>query len=126
MLTGSELLAFVKEREDTHTRTQIAREAGYVRITEKGKTQVMMKAFNDSLLQATGVNLRVGKGPGRGPQFETSVHKSGVILLGKVYTEKFDLRPGDVLGIELDDAENCIKLFPKSDDAVGELEKAIA
>lgn len=125
-LTGSELLTFVKEREDTHTRAQLAREAGYVRTTEKGKEQVLVKAFNDALLSATGVNLRIGKGPGRGPQYETTVHKSGVVLLGRSYTEKFDLQPGDVLEIELDDAANCIRLIPKVGDAMDELEDAIA
>lgn len=115
MLTGAALLDFVKANEDMN-QTQLAREAGYTRVTEKGKEQVLTKAFTQALLNAKGVNLKIGKAPGKTAKFETSVHASGVILIGKTYVEKFGVQPGDMLAIEVQD--DCIKLVPKDELAV--------
>ena len=109
MLTGAELIQFVKEN-DTLNQMQLARGAGYVRTTKTGREQVLVKQFYNSLLAAKGMPIPVGKTPGKSAQFATSVHKSGVILLGKTYSEKFGLKPGDELQIEL--LDECIKLVP--------------
>ena len=81
-----------------------------MRTTRTGREQVLVKQFYNSLLAAQGMPIPVGKTPGKSAQYATSVHRSGVILLGKTYSEKFGLKPGDELEIVLD--EDCIKLVP--------------
>lgn len=110
MLTGKELLAYAEEHEELN-QTQLARGAGYVRTTKSGKEQVLVKAFYQALLQAKGLNVRVGKAPGKSARFSTTVHRSGVILVGRIYSERFGLEPGNELDIVLED--DCIKLVPK-------------
>lgn len=109
MLVGSELIAYCKENDGLN-QMELARGAGYVRTTRTGREQVLVKQFYNSLLAAKGMPIPVGKTPGKSAQFSTSVHRSGVILLGKTYSEKFGLNPGDELEIVL--ADDCIKLVP--------------
>ena len=52
------------------------------------------------------------RSPGKTAQFETTVHRSGIVLVGKTYVEKFGLKAGDSLDIVLDD--EFIKLVPKA------------
>jgi hypothetical protein len=110
MLTGKELLAYAEEHEELN-QSQLARGAGYVRQTKSGKEQVLVKAFYQALLQAKGLTVRVGKAPGKSARFSTTVHRSGVILVGRIYTERFGLEPGNEMDIVLE--EDCIKLVPK-------------
>jgi len=109
MLTGALLISFVKENEDMN-QMELARGAGYVRTTKTGRDQVLVKKFYNELLAAKGMPIAIGKTPGKSALYETSVHKSGVILLGKTYSEKFGLKPGDGLRIDVED--ECIKLVP--------------
>lgn len=109
MLVGSELIAYCKENDGLN-QMELARGAGYTRVTRTGREQVLVKQFYNSLLAAQGMPIPVGKTPGKSAQYATSVHRSGVILLGKTYSEKFGLNPGDELEIVL--AEDCIKLVP--------------
>jgi hypothetical protein len=109
MLTGAALISFVKENEDMN-QMELARGAGYVRTTKTGRDQVLVKKFYNELLAAKGMPIAIGKTPGKSALYETSVHKSGVILLGKTYSEKFGLKPGDGLRIDVED--ECIKLVP--------------
>jgi hypothetical protein len=110
MLVGKALLDLVKEHEDMN-QTELARAAGYVRATKTGKEQVLVKQFYNALLRAQGVAIAVGKAPGKVAQYQTTVHRSGVILLGKTYSQKFNLQPGDELEIVIDD--EAIRLVPK-------------
>ena len=98
------------------TQRELATEAGYTVETEKGTLQVREKAFTNALLEAKGVSIKSGRSPGKVAKFETTVHSSGVILVGKVYAEKFGLRPGDSLKIDL--AEDSIRLIPADELAV--------
>jgi hypothetical protein len=109
MLTGAALISFVKENDDMN-QMELARGAGYVRTTKTGRDQVLVKKFYNELLAAKGMPIAIGKTPGKSALYETSVHKSGVILLGKTYSEKFGLKPGDGLRIDVED--ECIKLVP--------------
>jgi hypothetical protein len=115
MLTGPELLAYAEANKDLN-QTQLARGAGYVRETKAGKAQVLVKAFYQALLQAKGLTVRVGKAPGKTACFTTTVHRSGVILVGKIYTQRFGLEAGNELDIVLE--EDCIKLVPKPAEVV--------
>lgn len=111
MLVGQALLDFVRERPDLTT-SDLAKEAGYTRTTKTGRPQVLVKRFLAALHLAMGSDVLLGKAPGKSPQYQTAVHKSGVILLGKTYSQKFGLKPGDLLDIIVD--EDAIRLVPKS------------
>lgn len=109
MLVGQELIAFVQKNEELN-QMELAQGAGYVRTTKTGKQQVLVKAFYNALLAAKGMPISVGKMPGKTAQYETTVHRNGVILLGKTYSETFGLKPGDALKILVED--EAIRLVP--------------
>lgn len=111
MLTGSTLLSFVKEN-DTLNQQELAAKAGYTRTTKTGRQQILVKQFYNALLSAQGYEIPVGKAPGKVAAYETTVHRSGVILLGKTYSQRFGLEPGDVLDIVMED--DAIKLVLKT------------
>lgn len=112
MIEGQELLDFVHENEGRKlSEAELAREAGYVRVTKTGKEQVLSKRFTSALLAAKGLEISIGRAPGKVPQYYTHVHASGVILLGKTYSQEFGLQPGDELDIRMED--DCIRLVPK-------------
>ena len=116
MLKGQELLSFVKANVDMD-QYEIARAAGYVRVTEKGTERVMINKLNEALLEAKGLKLKSSKKPGKVAQYMTTVHRTGVILVGKTYSQKFGVEPGDELKIVVDD--DCIRLVPQLADSSG-------
>lgn len=109
MLSGPDLIAYVKENDGLN-QVELARGAGYVRTTKTGREQVLVKSFYNALLAAKGMPITVGRSAGKSALYETTVHKSGVILLGRTYSERFGLEPGDALQIKLED--DCIRLVP--------------
>lgn len=114
MLTGQELLSFVKANADLD-QSELARETGYVKTSEKGTERLLIKQLHEALLEAKGLKLKTSKKPGKTAQFMTTVHRTGVILLGKTYSEKFGVEPGDELQIVIDD--NAIRLVPHTEAA---------
>ena len=122
MLTGQELVAFVKANGDMD-QSELAREAGYMRVTDSGKERIMAKQFCEALLEAKGVAIKVGRRPGKTAQFETTVHKTGVILIGKTYSEKFGVEPGDVLDIVI--SEDAIRLVPQGSEPAGTVKGSV-
>ena len=109
MLVGIELVEFVRENEGL-TQAELAEKAGYVRVVDGGKQQIMTKSFMDALLAARGVKIAPPKQRGKRANYKTAVHKSGIILLGATYSEKWGLEPGDELQILLED--DGIRLVP--------------
>jgi len=114
MLTGQELLSFVKANADMD-QSEIAREAGYVKTTERGTERLLLTKLHEALLEAKGVKLKTSKKPGKTAQFMTTVHRTGVILVGKTYSEKFGVEPGDELHIVIED--DSIRLVPYTMEA---------
>jgi len=112
MLSGTELIKFVQDNGDME-QTELARAAGFIHITAKGKERVMAKQFCEALLHAKGVPLKSGRKPGKTARYTTTVHKTGVILVGKTYVEKFGVEIGDVLDIVIE--RDSIRLLPKAD-----------
>lgn len=105
MLTGKALIALVKDNPDLN-RSQLARKAGYMTELKNGKVKPNVQGFYDALLEAQGLSIKNGQpgiGAGKAAQYLTTVHKSGVLLVGKVYTNEFGAEPGDVFGIEVRD-----------------------
>jgi hypothetical protein len=115
MLTGSELLAKVKELGDA-SKSDLARGCGYVSSKKDGGERLNFTAFYEALLEAKGVSLGVdGGGKGRGKagrklSHTTKVQFNGNLMVGKAYTAMLDLKPGDEFEIKL--GRKQIQLIP--------------
>lgn len=110
MLTGQDLIEFVNEHEGTPD-GELAAMAGFTRITKKGKEQTLLRKFYAELLKAKGCNVASGRNPGKSAKFTTTVHRSGVILLGKIYAEQFGVAAGDEFDIVIEPGK-FIQLVP--------------
>ena len=115
MLTGSDLLAKVKELGDV-SKSDLVRECGYVSTKKDGGERLNFTAFYEALLNAKGVNLgtdsdgrSTGKG-GRKLSYTTKIQFNGNLMVGKAYTAMLDLKPGDEFEIKL--GKKQIKLVP--------------
>jgi hypothetical protein len=114
MLTGSELLAKVKELGDV-SKSDLVRSCGYVSTKKDGSERLNFTAFYEALLEAKGVSLGEGGGKGRGKggrklSYTTKVQFNGNLLVGKAYTAMLDLQPGDEFEIKL--GKKQIRLVP--------------
>jgi hypothetical protein len=113
MLTGSDLLAKVKELGDV-SKSELVRECGYLSTKKDGSERLNFTAFYEALLGAKGVSLGAdsagqSKG-GRKLSYTTRVQFNGNLMLGKAYTAVLDLKPGDEFEIKL--GKKQIKLIP--------------
>jgi hypothetical protein len=114
MLTGSELLAKVKELGDA-SKSELVRECGYVSTKKDGSERLNFTAFYEALLEAKGMTLGDGGGKvrgkaGRSLSYVTKVQFNGNLLVGKAYTAQLGLKPGDEFEIKL--GRKQIKLVP--------------
>ena len=121
MLTGSDLLAKVKELGDV-SKSELVKAAGYVSTKKDGSERLNFTAFYEALLEAKGVSLGLGSGNGVGQagrklSFVTKVQFNGNLLIGKAYTALLGLQPGDEFEIKL--GKKQIRLIPAggSDDS---------
>ena len=112
MLTGSELLAKVKELGDA-SKSDLVRSCGYVSTKKDGSERLNFTAFYEALLEAKGVDLggsgKVGKG-GRKLSYTATVQGNGNLLVGQAYTAMLDLKPGDEFEIKL--GRKQVRLIP--------------
>jgi hypothetical protein len=112
MLTGSELLAKVKEMGDAG-KSEIVRACGYVSDKKDGGERLNFTAFYEALLEAKGVELgaspRMGRA-GRKLSYVATVQGNGNLLIGKAYTALLDLAPGEEFEIKL--GRKQIRLIP--------------
>ena len=112
-LTGSELLAKVKEFGDA-SKSDLVRACGYVSSKKDGAERLNFTAFYEALLEAKGVSLSEGgKGRGKGGRtlsYVATVQGNGNLLVGKAYTALLGLEPGDEFEIKL--GRKQIKLIP--------------
>ena len=120
MLTGSDLLAKVKELGDA-SKSDLVRACGYVSTKKDGAERLNFTAFYEALLEAKGVSLGDGGGKGVGKagrklSYVATVQGNGNLLVGKAYTAMLDLKPGDEFEIKL--GRKQIRLIPagSSDD----------
>jgi len=114
MLTGSELLAKVKELGDA-SKSELVRECGYVSTKKDGSERLNFTAFYEALLEAKGVSLGETGGKGKGKagrslSYVAKVQFNGNLLVGKAYTAMLDLKPGDEFEIKL--GKKQIRLIP--------------
>ena len=114
MLTGSDLLAKVKELGDV-SKSDLVRACGYVSTKKNGGERLNFTAFYEALLEAKGMKLgggngsKVGKG-GRKLSYIATVQGNGNLLIGKAYTALLDLKAGDEFEIKL--GRKQIRLLP--------------
>jgi len=114
MLTGSDLLAKVKELGEV-SKSELVRACGYVSKKKNGGERLNFTAFYEALLEAKGVNLGdsgvagIGKG-GRKLSHIAKVQGNGNLLIGKAYTALLDLKSGDEFEIKL--GRKQIRLIP--------------
>jgi len=113
MLTGTDLLARVKELGDA-SKSDLVRSCGYVSTKKDGSERLNFTAFYEALLEAKGVSLgesSSGKGrPGRSLSYTAKVQFNGNLLVGKSYTAQLGLQPGDEFEIKL--GRKQIRLVP--------------
>ena len=114
MLTGSDLLAKVKELGDA-SKSELVRQCGYVSSKKDGNERLNFTAFYEALLEAKGMTLGEvgGKGKGKGGRslsYVAKVQFNGNLLVGKAYTALLGLEPGDEFEIKL--GRKQIKLIP--------------
>jgi hypothetical protein len=113
MLTGSKLLAKVKELGNA-SKSELVRECGYLSAKNDGGERLNFTAFYEALLDAKGVSLgsdgAVRGKAGRKLSYVATVQGNGNLLLGKAYTAMLDLEPGDEFEIKL--GRKQIKLVP--------------
>ena len=116
MLTGSDLLAKVKELGDV-SKSDLVRACGYVSTKKNGSERLNFTAFYEALLEAKGVNLGdtgvagIGKG-GRKLSYVATVQGNGNLLIGKAYTALLDLKAGDQFEIKNGKNQKNIRLLP--------------
>ena len=114
MLTGSDLLAKVKELGDA-PKTELAKGCGYIVTKKDGSEQVKFTQFYEALQEAKGLTFStngfggVGKG-GRKLSYKAVVQGNGNLLIGKAYTAMLELSPGDEFNIKL--GKKAIRLVP--------------
>jgi hypothetical protein len=118
MLTGTELLAKVKELGDA-SKSDLVRAAGYLSTKKDGSERLNFTAFYEALLEAKGVSLgesggRSGRRPGRQLSYAAKVQFNGNLLVGKAYTAQLGLQPGDEFEIKL--GKKQIRLVPVGGD----------
>ena len=115
MLTGSDLLAKVKELGDAG-KSDLVRACGYVSSKKDGSERLNFTAFYEALLEAKGLSLGNGSGNGGGGKagrklsYVATVQGNGNLLVGKAYTAMLDLQPGDEFEIKL--GRKQIRLVP--------------
>jgi hypothetical protein len=110
-LKGAELLEFIQENEGMG-RISLARKAGFVRTNKKGEEVANVGAFYNALFDAQGLKLASKRGfrGSNSKSYETSVHASGILLIGKSYTEEAELQPGDVFRIKTSPGKIALEL----------------
>lgn len=110
MLRGDALLARLAELPGL-SRSELVRACGYAIRASDGREHLRFSDFYAAVLEAKGVHLpgradRSRARPrGRQLSFNTHVHFNGNLMVGRAYTEKLHLRPGDRFRIQLADGE---------------------
>lgn len=104
-LTGKDLLKTVKKLGNV-SREVKAIECGYYTLADNGQKRVSMVKFLNALIEAEGINLDNetaidSKKRGRSANFRINVQSNGNLSIGKAYTDKMGLKPGDEFEVVL-------------------------
>ncbi len=98
-LTGKDLLKKVKKLGNV-SRAEKAIECGYFTLTSNGQKRVSMVKFLHALIEAEGItfdneNSLEAKKRGRSANYRINVQSNGNLSIGKAYTKRMGLKPGD-------------------------------
>lgn len=104
-LTGDELLTFV--RSNPHLgKKGLAIECGYHKLNSEGTPVAVIPKFMDALVAAQGLTLNNKRGgAGLGPRkksYLTTTHNTGILLIGRAYSDELGSEPGDQWEIIID------------------------
>jgi len=100
MLTGTELLAKVKELGD-YNKSDLVRSCGYVATNKDGTERLSFTQFYEALLEAKGLSLVHTKKAGRKLSYKTKVQFNGKLQVGESYIREMGFKPGDQFEIKL-------------------------
>ena len=100
MLTGSELLAKLKELGDA-SKSDLVRECGYLSIKKDGSERLNFTAFYEALLEAKGIALAPTKKAGRKLSNKAKVQFNGNLMIGSAYVDQLGFKPGDAFDIKM-------------------------
>jgi hypothetical protein len=104
-LIGKDLLKTVKKLGNV-SREEKAIECGYYTITDNDQKRVSMVKFLNALIEAEGISLDNEtsidtKKRGRSANYRINVQSNGNLSIGKAYTDKMGLKPGDEFEVVL-------------------------
>ncbi|MBL1210053.1 AbrB family transcriptional regulator [Geminocystis sp. GBBB08] len=104
-LVGKDLLKTVKKLGNV-SREEKAIECGYYTLTDNGQKRVSMVKFLNALIEAEGISLDNESGidskkRGRSANYRINVQANGNLSIGKAYTDKMGLKPGDEFEVVL-------------------------
>lgn len=111
MLTGSDLLEFVKANPDL-PKDQLMAQTGYSYQREDGKTSYKTSDFMNSLLAAQGIILtppKTSRGAGRQLSYKTKCMPNGNVTVGSAYFNKAGAEPGDAFDIIIGEKQIILK-----------------
>ena len=126
MLKGERLLKAVQTMGGAH-RSDLVRHCGYVSVNADGHEHLHYSAFYEALLEATGVEFPAQNGRsthrkgvhGRDLSYSTHVHFNGNLMVGRAYTDKLQLKPGDQFRIQFSQGQiRLVPLEPKPSEPV--------
>lgn len=109
MLTGSELLAKVKELGEA-SRTDVARACGYVSTKKDGSERINFTAFYEAIIEARGVTLappasKAKASRGKAPSYKATISAKGMVPIGAAYTSEAGWAPKDTVCITVNGDE---------------------
>ncbi|WP_373480134.1 AbrB family transcriptional regulator [Geminocystis sp.] len=104
-LIGKDLLKTVKKLGNA-SREEKAIECGYYTLGDNGQKRVSMVKFLNALIEAEGISLDNetsidSKKRGRSANYRINVQSNGNLSIGKAYTDKMGLKPGDEFEVVL-------------------------
>ncbi|MBF2057603.1 MAG: AbrB family transcriptional regulator [Cyanobacterium sp. T60_A2020_053] len=104
-LVGKELLKKVKKLGNV-SREEKAIKCGYYTVTEGNQKRVSLVKFLNALMDAEGIDLDTipsseAKRRGRTANYRINVQSNGNLSIGKAYTDKMGLKPGDEFEVVL-------------------------
>ena len=117
MLTGSELIAKIKELKGVSESERVIA-CGYFSKSKNGKKRKNYNAYYKAIAEAQGYKSSsdnekggIGKG-GRKLSYIATVQGNGNLLIGKAYTTLLDLKAGDNFEIRFKKNAKVIRLLP--------------
>lgn len=114
-LTGAELLAFYNEKTAAgRSYPDIARDAGYCKVTKTGQERAMRSQFANALLQAQGIDTGTspaGSGGSHAGETRARVTGQGQLLVSQLAARKIGAQAGEVFEVSYP-GDGCILLTP--------------